>query len=103
MADLHCEARDPNLGPASVVRYTDGSGMDGGDVRSARPNVRHAQPLKIMSMATNVPITHSTDDGHSLQISRPRPTLTAPLRAAQPQLGKRISTAATAWNRPPPM
>ena len=52
-----------------------------------------AHPRKSRSIATNVPITQTADNGHSAAINAPSSAETMPPKTAQPQAGNRSMTA----------
>ena len=58
------------------------------------------QPLKIMSMPTNRPMTQKPLTGHCCQIMRPRTRLSTPPKKIQPQWGNRCKSEPTMRNTP---
>ena len=57
-----------------------------GRLFAASPSMTSAQPLKIMSIPTNRPITQSPDSGHCRQMATPRSRLISPCRSSQARL-----------------
>ena len=54
-----------------------------------------AQPVKIISIPTNRPITHKAALGHCRLINKPSNSVMQPFRSTQPQPWKRYGQPAT--------
>ncbi len=67
--------------------------------RRPRANITQAQPLKIISMPMNRPMTHNAASGNWRLMMMPNSKVTPPLSSTQPQSWNRTGSAETMRNR----
>src|SRR5262249_35018388 len=68
---------------AAAPAHAPPPGCPPGRLFATSPSMTSDQPLKIMSIPTNRPMTHSPDTGHCRQMRTPRSTLIAPCNSNQ--------------------